>query len=49
MLAGYLGGFIRLFDISADFSFIIVGAGWPTILPRIVALSRRREEEEQRE
>ena len=44
-LAGYLGGLAELFDIQSPTARIIVGGGWPTVLPRLIALSDEAGEE----
>ena len=48
-LGAYLGGFVRLFDIDSKNAQLIVGIGWPTILPRLLALATETKEEEQSE
>ena len=38
-LAAYLGGLAELFDVQSTNARIIVGVSWPTLLPRLIALS----------
>ena len=50
VLGAYLGGLVQLFDIESVNARVIVGVGWPTVLPRLLAMaSERRPEEEQYE
>ena len=45
-IAAYIGGLAELFDVNSLNSKIIVGVGWPTILPRLIAMSTQEEEEQ---
>ncbi len=38
-IAAYLGGLAELFDVQSTNAKIMVGIGWPTVLPRLIALS----------
>ena len=50
VLGAYLGGLVQLFDIESVNARIIVGVGWPTVLPRLLAMaSGQKPEEEQDE
>ncbi|MYD85979.1 MAG: hypothetical protein F4137_22015 [Acidobacteria bacterium] len=50
VLGAYLGGLVQLFDIESVNARVIVGLGWPTVLPRLLAMaSGSRQEEEQDE
>jgi hypothetical protein len=44
-LAAYLGGLVELFDVHSANARIIVGVAWPTVLPRIIALSTEASKE----
>ena len=48
-LGAYLGGLVKLFDIDSVNARLIVGFGWPTVLPRLLALAAETKEEEQNE
>ena len=48
-LAAYVGGLAGLFNIQSINSNIIVGVGWPTILPRLIEMAAKEEELEQDE
>ena len=39
VLGGYLGGLVQLFDIEGVNARFIVGLGWPTVLPRLLAMA----------
>ena len=46
----YLGGLVQLFDIESVNARVIVGVGWPTVLPRLLAMANEiGGEEEQSE
>ena len=50
VLGAYLGGLVQLFDIESVNARVIVGVGWPTVLPRLLAMvSGSPPEEEQEE
>lgn len=46
-LAAYLGGLAGLFNVQNLNSTLIVGVSWPTVLPRLIAMSSQKEEEEE--
>ena len=48
-LAAYVGGLFELINIQSLSSKIIVGVGWPTVLPRLIAMSTQEKEPEQSE
>ncbi len=48
-LAAYVGGLAGLFNIQSINSNIIIGVGWPTILPRLIEMVEKEEEVEQDE
>lgn len=39
VLGAYLGGLMRLFDIDSVNARVIVGLGWPTVLPRLLSMA----------
>ena len=39
VLGAYLGGLMQLFDITSVNARVIVGVGWPTVLPRLLAMA----------
>ena len=43
----YLGGLVQLFDIESVNARVIVGVGWPTVLPRLLAMATEIEGEEE--
>ena len=52
VLGAYLGGLVQLFDIESVNARVIVGLGWPTVLPRLLAMasgSTREEEQDEEE
>lgn len=48
-VGAYVGGLIELFNIESVSSKVIVGVSWPTILPRLIAISTVKEKEEEQE
>ncbi len=46
-LGAYLGGLVKLFDIESINARVIVGLGWPTVLPRLLAMVAETEREEE--
>jgi hypothetical protein len=46
-LAAYIGGLAGLFNSQNINSTLIVGVSWPTVLPRLIAMSSQKEEEEE--
>jgi hypothetical protein len=48
-VGAYVGGLIELFNIESVSSKVIVGISWPTILPRLIAISTVEEKEEEQE
>ena len=49
VLGAYLGGLVQLFDIESVNARVIVGVGWPTVLPRLLAMASGSAPEEQGE
>ena len=52
VLGAYLGGLVQLFDIESVNARVIVGVGWPTVLPRLLAMasgSTPKEEQDEEE
>ena len=47
VLGAYLGGLVQLFDIESVNARVIVGVGWPTVLPRLLAMASERSPEEE--
>ena len=39
VLGAYLGGLVQLFDIESINARVIVGIGWPTVLPRLLSMA----------
>lgn len=39
VLGAYLGGLVQLFDTESINARVIVGIGWPTVLPRLLAMA----------
>ena len=48
-VAAYIGGIAELFNITSMSAKIAVGVGWPTVLPRIIAMNESTEDAEQDE
>jgi hypothetical protein len=48
-VAAYIGGISGLFNVTSMSAKIAVGVGWPTVLPRIIAMKESSEESEQEE
>jgi len=46
-LAAYIGGLAELFNVQNLNSILIVGVSWPTVLPRLIAMSSQKEKEEE--
>ncbi len=46
-IAAYIGGLTELFNIQSMNAKIIVGIGWPTVLPRLIEMSAKEGEPEQ--
>ena len=49
VLGGYLGGLVQLFDIEGVNARVIVGLGWPTVLPRLLAMASGSPSEEEQD
>ena len=47
VLAAYLGGYLELFNINSRTAPALVGVGWPTILPRLLAMAAQSNLEEE--
>ena len=47
VLGAYLGGLVQLFDIESVNARVIVGLGWPTVLPRLLAMASESPQEEE--
>ena len=39
VLGAYLGGLVELFDTESVTARVIVGIGWPTVLPRLLSMA----------
>lgn len=39
VLGAYLGGLVELFDTDSVNARVIVGVGWPTVLPRLLSMA----------
>lgn len=48
-IAAYIGGLAEFFNINSMSSKLIVGVGWPTVLPRILEMADKESEPEQKE
>ena len=48
-MAAYVGGLAELFNIQSINTKIIVGLGWPTVLPRLIEMTEKEDEPEQPE
>ena len=48
-IAAYFGGLAEFFNINSMSSKLVVGVGWPTVLPRILEMADKEEEPEQEE
>ena len=46
-IAAYVGGLTELFNTESMNSKIIVGVGWPTVLPRLIDMAEKEGEPEQ--
>ena len=49
VLGAYLGGLVQLFDIESVNARVIVGVGWPTVLPRLLAMASGSTPEEEQD
>ena len=49
VLGAYLGGLVQLFDIESVNARVIVGVGWPTVLPRLLAMASGSTAEEEQD
>ena len=49
VLGAYLGGLVQLFDIESVNARVIVGLGWPTVLPRLLAMASEGPQEEEQD
>ncbi len=49
MLGAYLGGLVELFDTDSVMARVIVGVGWPTILPRLLSMASGNAGEEEQD
>jgi len=48
-VAAYVGGLAELFNVQSMNTKIIVGLGWPTVLPRLIEMTEKEDEPEQPE
>lgn len=48
-IAAYFGGLAEFFNINSMSSKLVVGVGWPTVLPRILEMADKEAEPEQEE
>lgn len=46
-MGAYLGGLVELFDIESVNARVIVGIGWPTVLPRLLSMAADNVPEEE--
>ncbi len=46
-LGAYIGGLIQLFDTESVNARVIVGVGWPTVLPRLLSMAAETVPEEE--
>ena len=49
VLGAYLGGLVELFDTDSVMARVIVGVGWPTILPRLLSMASGNAGEEEQD
>ena len=49
VLGAYLGGLVELFDTDSVMARVIVGIGWPTVLPRLLSMASGNAGEEEQD
>ena len=49
VLGAYLGGLVELFDTKSVTARVIVGVGWPTVLPRLLSMASGSVAEEEQD
>ena len=49
VLGAYLGGLVELFDTKRVTARVIVGVGWPTVLPRLLSMASGSVAEEEQD